>query len=445
LADQCGACQGCPLAQGRQQVVFSRGNPQARLMLIGEAPGAQEDALGQPFVGRSGQLLDQLLAEAGLDSNRDAYICNGVKCRPPENRKPTARELAACRPWLEQQIVLVQPQVLVLVGATALQAVLAIKGPISQLRGQWLAFGGAIACRSSIPPICSATAQRSQAGPGTSPGRTWWPCGSACWSWRPRSPCPLPPVASCSVTGLGGPPAPPHDRHPGPPRCRHPGVTPEPASRGSGADWASDPRFDSVIHRRQTRSVRVGGIAIGSEHPVVVQSMINEDTLDIEGATAGIRRLHEAGCEIVRLTVPSLAHAKAVAEIRKRLEDSYQPVPLVADVHHNGMKIALEVAQHVDKVRINPGLFVFDKPDPNRSSFSEEELAQIADRIALTFEPLVSLLKGQDKALRIGVNHGSLAERMLFTFGDTPSGWWSRRWSSSASATASISTTSWCR
>ena len=142
LAQQCGACRRCPLALGRQQVVLSRGNPKARLMLIGEAPGAQEDALGQPFVGRSGQLLDQLLAEAGLDSSRDAYICNGVKCRPPGNRKPTALELAACRPWLQQQIALVQPQVLVLVGATALQAVLGLKGPISQLRGQWQCFEG---------------------------------------------------------------------------------------------------------------------------------------------------------------------------------------------------------------------------------------------------------------------------------------------------------------
>ena len=181
-------------------------------------------------------------------------------------------------------------------------------------------------------------------------------------------------------------------------------------------------RYDTVIRRRQTRSVRVGDLWIGSEHPVVVQSMINEDTLDIEGATAGIRRLHEAGCEIVRVTVPSLAHAKAMGEIRKRLEDTYQPVPLVADVHHNGMKIALEVANHVDKVRINPGLFVFDKPDPNRTEFTPEEIAQIGDRITETFEPLVSLLKAQDKALRIGVNHGSLAERMLFTYGDTPLG-----------------------
>ena len=184
----------------------------------------------------------------------------------------------------------------------------------------------------------------------------------------------------------------------------------------------SQDRFDTVIHRRSTRSVRVGDVWIGSEHPVAVQSMINEDTLDVEGATAGIRRLHEAGCEIVRLTVPSLAHARAVAEIRQRLLNDYKPVPLVAEVHHNGIKIALEVAQHVDKVRINPGLFVFDKPDPNRTSFSETELEDIAGRIRETFEPLVQLLKEQDKALRIGVNHGSLAERMLFRFGDTPLG-----------------------
>ena len=200
-----------------------------------------------------------------------------------------------------------------------------------------------------------------------------------------------------------------------PDAVRTEGLSPE-------GDPATDPRFDTVLHRRPTRSVRVGDIWIGSKHPVVVQSMINEDTLDVEGATAGIRRLHEAGCEIVRLTVPSLAHAKAVKEIRQRLADTYLPVPLVADVHHNGMKIALEVAQHVDKVRINPGLYVFDKPEPNRSDFSPEEFAAIGERIATTLEPLVSLLKAQDKALRIGVNHGSLAERMLFTYGDTPLG-----------------------
>jgi (E)-4-hydroxy-3-methylbut-2-enyl-diphosphate synthase len=199
---------------------------------------------------------------------------------------------------------------------------------------------------------------------------------------------------------------------------------PDSAAAGAAdlASWASNPRYATTLRRRKTRSVRVGDVWIGSDHPVVVQSMINEDTLDIEGATAGIRRLHEAGCEIVRVTVPSLAHARAMGEIRARLESTYQPVPLVADVHHNGMKIALEVAQHVDKVRINPGLFVFDKPDPNRTEFSDAEIAAIGERISETFEPLVRLLKEQDKALRIGVNHGSLAERMLFRYGDTPLG-----------------------
>jgi (E)-4-hydroxy-3-methylbut-2-enyl-diphosphate synthase len=158
----------------------------------------------------------------------------------------------------------------------------------------------------------------------------------------------------------------------------------------SATDWASNPRYATTLKRRKTRSVRVGDIWIGSDHPVVVQSMINEDTLDIAGATAGIRRLHEAGCEIVRVTVPSLAHAKAMGEIRARLESTYQPVPLVADVHHNGMKIALEVAQHVDKVRINPGLFVFDKPDPNRSEFSDAEIAAIGERIKPPSSPWCS-------------------------------------------------------
>ena len=183
-----------------------------------------------------------------------------------------------------------------------------------------------------------------------------------------------------------------------------------------------DRRYDTQIHRRVTRTVMVGDVPIGSEHPVVVQSMINEDTLDIEAAVAGILRLAEAGSEIVRVTTPSMAHAKAMGEIRASLRAQGCTVPLVADVHHNGLKIALEVAQQVDKVRINPGLFVFDKPDPNRQDFSDEEFAAIGARIRETFEPLVTLLRDQDKALRIGVNHGSLAERMLFTYGDTPKG-----------------------
>ncbi|KEF42724.1 MAG: 4-hydroxy-3-methylbut-2-en-1-yl diphosphate synthase [Cyanobium sp. CACIAM 14] len=194
------------------------------------------------------------------------------------------------------------------------------------------------------------------------------------------------------------------------------------AGQTPAPDWAANPRYDTVIRRRPTRSVRVGDVMVGSEHPVVVQSMINEDTLDVEGATAGIRRLHEAGCEIVRLTVPSLAHAKAVGEIRRRLGATYRPVPLVADVHHNGVRIALEVLDHVDKIRINPGLFVFEKPDPRRTEYTPEEFAAIGSRIRENLEPLVKALKAQGKPLRLGVNHGSLAERMLFTYGDTPLG-----------------------
>ncbi|MGB2926712.1 MAG: (E)-4-hydroxy-3-methylbut-2-enyl-diphosphate synthase [Limnothrix sp.] len=180
--------------------------------------------------------------------------------------------------------------------------------------------------------------------------------------------------------------------------------------------------IDTTIHRRKTRPVRVGNVTIGSDYPVVVQSMINEDTLDIEGSVAAIRSLHEIGCEIVRVTVPSMAHAKSLAKIRASLEATYQPVPLVADVHHNGMKIALEVAKHVDKVRINPGLYVFENANDGRTEYSDAEFAAIGEKIRETLEPLVISLRDQGKAMRIGVNHGSLAERMLFTYGDTPEG-----------------------
>lgn len=138
LAAECGACRRCGLAATRQQVVVSRGNPKARLLLVGEAPGAEEEACGQPFVGRSGRLLEAMLAAAGLDSEQDLYIANVIKCRPPGNRKPSRIEIEACRPWLERQIALVRPQLVLLVGATALEALLGIRGGITQLRGQWL-------------------------------------------------------------------------------------------------------------------------------------------------------------------------------------------------------------------------------------------------------------------------------------------------------------------
>ncbi len=138
LAAACGACRRCGLAATRQQVVVGRGNPNARLLLVGEAPGAEEEACGQPFVGRSGRLLEAMLAAAGLDSERDLYIANVIKCRPPGNRKPSRTEIETCRPWLERQIALVRPQLVLLVGATALEALLGVRGGITRLRGQWL-------------------------------------------------------------------------------------------------------------------------------------------------------------------------------------------------------------------------------------------------------------------------------------------------------------------
>ena len=123
-------------------IVVARGNPLAKLMVIGEAPGAKEDELGKPFVGRSGKLLDKLLQNVGIDINQDVYFCNVVKCRPPKNRRPTETEIQENLPWLYQQIKLVNPQVIVLVGATALEAILKIKSPISILRGKWINWEG---------------------------------------------------------------------------------------------------------------------------------------------------------------------------------------------------------------------------------------------------------------------------------------------------------------
>lgn len=194
--------------------------------------------------------------------------------------------------------------------------------------------------------------------------------------------------------------------------------SPAKASQPSTAYFATD----GTIPRRKTRAVPVGNIFIGGAYPVAVQSMINEDTLDIDGSVAAIQRLHEIGCEIVRVTVPSMAHAKAMEEIRRRLHQTYKPVPLVADVHHNGLKIALEAAKHVDNVRINPGLYVFEKPKSDRTEYTQAEFDEIGTKIRETLEPLVLSLKAQNKSMRIGVNHGSLAERMLFTYGDTPEG-----------------------
>ena len=130
------------LNNSNNKIVVSRGNPQAQLMIIGEAPGAKEEELGLPFVGRSGKLLDKLLQSTGIDINLDVYFCNVIKCRPPKNRRPTKSEIEENLPWLHQQIKLVDPNIVVLVGTTAVEAILKIKSRISIIRGKWIDWNG---------------------------------------------------------------------------------------------------------------------------------------------------------------------------------------------------------------------------------------------------------------------------------------------------------------
>jgi uracil-DNA glycosylase family 4 len=133
-------CVRCPLSGSRTQVVFGVGSPTADLMFVGEAPGQQEDLQGEPFVGRSGQLLDRLvLEEMGLTRDR-FYIANTVKCRPPGNRDPEAAEIAACRPWLETQVDLIDPKVVVTLGNFAAKLLLGTTEGITKLRGRAYPF-----------------------------------------------------------------------------------------------------------------------------------------------------------------------------------------------------------------------------------------------------------------------------------------------------------------
>jgi len=174
--------------------------------------------------------------------------------------------------------------------------------------------------------------------------------------------------------------------------------------------------------RRQTRSVRVGNVVIGGNNPIVVQSMITEETRNVDACVAQIERMWKAGSEIVRVTTPSLMEAHCLAEIQARLKARGLNVPLVADVHHQGGAIAQEVARFVDKVRINPGLFVFKKPQGRVAEYSAEETQAELGEIERSLAPVVSICKERDIAMRIGVNHGSLSERIFVTYGDTPEG-----------------------
>jgi uracil-DNA glycosylase family 4 len=136
LQEQVASCTACGLCRSRSRTVFGVGALQARWMLIGEAPGAEEDARGEPFVGRAGQLLDAMLSAIGLDRRQQVYIANVLKCRPPRNRDPLPDEVAACEPFLQRQLSLVSPAIVLVLGRFAAQAMLGTDASIASLRGR---------------------------------------------------------------------------------------------------------------------------------------------------------------------------------------------------------------------------------------------------------------------------------------------------------------------
>jgi uracil-DNA glycosylase len=165
LASEVASCTKCGLHETRTNTVFSRGNPEARLCFVGEAPGADEDAQGLPFVGRAGQLLDKMIQAMGLDPVKDVYVCNIIKCRPPDNRKPEPDEVSTCIPYLHEQIAQVDPKVIVALGNTSVAALLGTKLGITKVRGSWKLYRGKILVMPTYHPsyLLRPSAQQAEA------------------------------------------------------------------------------------------------------------------------------------------------------------------------------------------------------------------------------------------------------------------------------------------
>ena len=175
-----------------------------------------------------------------------------------------------------------------------------------------------------------------------------------------------------------------------------------------------------TYRRRHTRCVMVGAVGVGGEHPIRVQSMTTPATQDVAATVAQTIRLVEAGCEIVRVTVPTVADARALRAIRAKLHRHGVRVPLVADIHFSPAA-ALEAAQHVEKVRVNPGNYADSKRFAVRE-YTDRQYAAELERVAERFAPLVRRCRELGVAMRIGTNHGSLSDRVLNRYGDTPLG-----------------------
>jgi DNA polymerase len=137
IRQKCLACNKCSLSKTRTNIVFDDGVPNNKLVLVGEAPGYWEDQKGKPFVGKAGQLLDKIFECVGLSRDKDVYICNTIKCRPPENRNPLPEEKAACREYLDAQLEILKPKIILICGSVALNSLLPDKGGITKVRGKW--------------------------------------------------------------------------------------------------------------------------------------------------------------------------------------------------------------------------------------------------------------------------------------------------------------------
>lgn len=165
IEEEVRTCVRCDLSKSRTHTAFSRGNPEAKLCFVGEAPGADEDAQGIPFVGRAGQLLDRMITAMGLDPERDTYICNIIKCRPPNNRRPEPSEIEACIPYLHEQLAIVNPKVIVALGNTAVAALLQSKLGITKVRGSWKLYRGRVPVMPTYHPsyLLRPSAQQAEA------------------------------------------------------------------------------------------------------------------------------------------------------------------------------------------------------------------------------------------------------------------------------------------
>ncbi len=169
MSEHCNRCHRCGLGATRIKAVVGRGNPQAKILIVGEGPGQNEDETGLPFVGKAGQLLDKILESVGL-SDADVFIGNIVKCRPPDNRTPTQEEMDACRPYLLEQIRMVDPGIILLTGASAVKGLVGDKRGITKIRGEWIEWEG----RLCMPVFHPAYLLRNQSRDKGSPKWLMW-------------------------------------------------------------------------------------------------------------------------------------------------------------------------------------------------------------------------------------------------------------------------------